>query len=483
MRYQRRLAGVVLVGITCEFIHTINEKALLSMVAIAKRLVSAHKISLLQREHFKATHDPVTGLLNQIALDEYIEQQIMISTRYDRSFALLMIEIDPPEEVVASNSKITLNSLLLDFAKRIKCCVRRTDIVARVDSNVFSVLLTDIQNFRNAVRVVENINHQLLEPFLVKDGQYAVKAVIGIEVFPHIDKTQKSFSETAFIAMCRARNIPGRNYVFYDEDLDQKISRQIFLEKTIGEAIDQQLYDIHYLPINSIHGNRLSCMQADVAWHSEQLRETDPAAINECIETLELSKLFGDVQLSRICQKLTYWKQDAELCDKPVFLALGSAQFNDRQMPERYKKIVQASGVAPENIGLLINEELILQDIDAAIRQIGALKQQGFRIIIDKFCCGLSYLGKFAPGMVDMIRLDANTIAHIDERMEWLCVVEGLLRIARQLNIQTITNGIDNDFQYQTLLNVDADYWQGNYVYILSEESDLAVMNGDNNIK
>ena len=449
------------------------------MVAIAKRLVPAHKISLLQREHFKATHDPVTGLLNQIALDEHIEQQIMISTRYDKAFALLMIELDPPQELVTSNSKITINTLLLDFAKRIKSCVRRTDTVARVDSNLFGVLLHDIQNFRNVVKVVENINHQLLEPFLVNDGQYTVSAVIGIEVFSGADKTQKSFNENAFIAMCRARNTVDRNYVFYDEDLDQKISRQIYLEDSIREAIDRQQYDIHYLPINSTLGNRLSCMQADVVWHSEQLREINPVTVSEYIETLELSKLFGDIQLSTICQKLAHWERDVEFYDKPVFLALGNSQFDDQQMPVRYRKIVEASGVKPEKIGLLISEEHILRDVDVALRQIQALKREGFNIIIDKFCSGLSYLGKFAHGMVDMIRLDTDMISRIDERMEWLCVVEGLTRIARQLNIQTILDGIDSDFQFQTMLNVNADYWQGHYVYIVNQEYDLAAISGE----
>ncbi|HEY5602573.1 MAG TPA: EAL domain-containing protein [Gammaproteobacteria bacterium] len=441
------------------------------MVAIAKRLVPGHKISLLQRDHFKATHDPVTGLLNQIALDEHIEQQILVSARYDKSFALLMVELDPFQEFVAINSKITANTVLLEFARRIKRCVRRTDTVARVESNVFSVLLPDIQSFRNVVKVVENINHQLLDPFLVKDAQHHVTAVVGIEVFPSPSKDQahKSFSENAYIAMCRAKTATGRNYVFYDDDLDQSINRQICVEKIICEAIGHQEYDIHYLPINSVRGNELSCLQADIVWHSGQLREISPKTIIEYIDTLELSKLFGDIQLSLICQKLAHWKQDIEFVGKPVFLALSDSQFHDQQMPNRYKKIVVSAGVAPESIGVTIMESQILRDIDFAQQQIRALKQEGFKIIIDGFCCGLSYLGKFAHGMVDMIRLDGDIISRLDERLEWLCVLEGLTRIAQQLNIQTVVDGIHNDFQYQTLLNVSADYWQGDYVYILNQ--------------
>ncbi|WP_455222883.1 EAL domain-containing protein [Kaarinaea lacus] len=450
------------------------------MVAIAKRLVPTHKISLLQREHFRATHDTVTGLLNQIALDEYIEQQIMVSTRYDKSFALLMIELDPHQEIVAGNSKQITNTLLLDFAKRLKCSVRCTDIVARVENNVFSILLSDIQDFRNVVKVVENINHQLVDPFLVKDGQYVVNATIGIEVFPNTEKSHKSLSDNAFIAMCRARHVSGKNYVFFDNDLDQKINRQIYLEDTIREAIEQQQYDIHYLPVNTIHGNALSCMQADVVWYSELLRKTNAETIKEYIESQELSKLFGEVQLTLICQKLSRWVRDIELNNKPVFIALDKSQFDDRQLPDRYQKIMDASGVATEMIGLMVKEQYILENVNYAVHQIHALKEKGFNIVIDRFCCGLSYLGRFAHGMVDMIKLDAEVISRLDERMEWLAVVEGLIRIARQLDIQTLIDGINNDFQYQTLLNMNADYWQGDYAYILNQGFDLHVIETEN---
>ena len=277
------------------------------MVAIAKRLVPAQKISLLQREHFKATHDSVTGLLNQIALDELIEQKIMLSARYNKSFALLMIELDPFQEMTSINSKSTANTVLLDFARRIKACVRSTDTVARIESNVFCILLPDMHDFRNVVKVVDSINFQLLSPFLVNGVQYSIHSAIGIEVFPNGDRTRKSLIEHSYIAMCQSRNIDDRNYCFYDDEIDKKINQQLEIENDIRSAIDQQEYDIHYLPVNSVKGSDLALLQADIVWHSEQLRNINPQVINEYIEALNLSNLFGDIQLTTVFHKLERW--------------------------------------------------------------------------------------------------------------------------------------------------------------------------------
>jgi diguanylate cyclase (GGDEF)-like protein len=447
----------------------IKQRGLTVMVAIAKRLVPAQKISLLQREHFKATHDSVTGLLNQIALDELIEQKIMLSARYNKSFALLMIELDPFQEMTSINSKSTANTVLLDFARRIKACVRSTDTVARIESNVFCILLPDVHDFRNVVKVVDSINFQLLSPFLVNGVQYSIHSAIGIEVFPNGDRTRKSLIEHSYIAMCQSRNIDDRNYCFYDDEIDKKINQQLEIENDIRSAFDQQEYDIHYLPVNNVKGSGLALLQADIVWHSEQLRNINPQAINEHIESLNLSNLFGDIQLTTVFQKLERWENDVEYNNKPVLVALTEHQFNDRTLPDRYGKIISSTSGAAEKVGLLVKESFILQDVEFAVSQIHRLKSQGFMVVIDEFCCGLSYIGKFTHNAVDLIRLDGQMITNMDDQIEWLCVVEGIIRIAGQLGIKTVIKSIDSEFQYQTLLNVNADYWQGNYALMFDD--------------
>ena len=163
------------------------------MVAIAKRLVSAHKISLLQREHFKATHDALTGLINQIALDERIEYEISLGARYHKSFAVLMLEISHFRTVAQNSSKATANTILIDFAKRLKSCVRSTDTVARFEGDIFVVLLPDVDDVRNIVKVIESINVHLLDPSIINDKEFALNTSIGVSVYPGDGEAKKQF--------------------------------------------------------------------------------------------------------------------------------------------------------------------------------------------------------------------------------------------------------------------------------------------------
>ena len=447
------------------------------MVAIAKRLESGHKTSLLQREHFKATHDPVTGLLNQIALNERIEQEIALGTRYSKSFAIMMLELDQFRDAAFNHSKTISNHLLMDFAKRIKGCVRSTDTLARLESDVFVILLPDVQNYRNVAKVIENINLHLTDPFSINDSQYVVNAKIGISLFPHDGHACKTLIERAHVALFQNRGNVVRNYGFYDEDIDSQVVNSIGFERKVRDAIKQHAYDIHYLPINSLDDNGQSFVEAETVWHDAELRSYSDKEVDECIESLEMSKLFGDIQLTSICQQLATWENDAEYNNTPVFIRLSNAQFKDTQLANRYEAILNKQMVKPENIGFVVKEHYILQDTDVASRQIAALKQLGCRVIIDEFSCGLSYVGKLNMSAIDMIRLNGDLIKQMDEQIEWLCIVEGVIRIGKQLGISTIIGNVDNGYQYQTLLNVNGDYWQGDYVYLLNDAQGLVVAN------
>lgn len=439
------------------------------MVAIAKRLESSHKTSLLQREHFKATHDPVTGLLNQIALNERIEQEIALGTRYSKSFAILMVELDQFRDAAINHSKSVSNHLLMDFAKRLKGCVRSTDTLARLESDMFLVLLPDINNHRNVVKVVENINQHLLDPISINDAQYHVRANIGVSLFPDDGYASKMLIERAHVALFQNRGNMLRNYGFYDEEVDHQVVRAIDFENRVREAIEQHTYDVHYRPIKNLADNHLSFVEAETIWHDSALREETEQDIDACIDALEMSKLFGDVQLNGICQQLAGWKDDMEFSNTPVFIALTDAQFEDAQLVKRYEAIIDKHAIAPELIGFIIKEHNILQDTDLAARQIGGLKQLGCRIMIDEFSCGLSYVGKLTLSAIDLLRLNGELIKRMDEQIEWLCIVEGVIRIGKQLGVSTIINSVDNSYQYQTLLNINGDYWQGEYAYLMHE--------------
>lgn len=437
------------------------------MVAIAKRLASAHKISLLQREHFKATHDPLTGLLNQVALDDRIEHEISMGARYKKKFAVVILEVDKLQDSSSAFSRSFTNKLIIDFATRLKNCIRSTDMIARYEENIFAILLPDVPTTRSVIKVIQSINIELLSPFSVNDKNLLITPTIGISLYPHDAETRQQLIEQAHIAMCQAKTEDNRNYRYYSTDVDSATVRQIQTEEKIRGAIDAHFYDIHYQPVHAMNDGVTYFVDSVVHWSDPALDSEPPQLIAKAIDTMDLGKLFVDIKLNEICRQILIWEAGRAYTKIPVLLNVPNEQFQDVDLADRFKLIVKNQNVSPECIALVIDERSVLNDTGFAMQQLKALKQCGFKVVIDNFSSGLSYIGKLSNELVDLIRIDSQMVDEMDNCMDWLCVLGGIVNIAQSLRIDTIIAGINNEYQYKTLQNIGSSYWQGDYSYLM----------------
>ena len=438
------------------------------MVAIAKRLVSAHKVSLLQREHFQATHDPLTGLINQVALEERIEHEIAIGARYQKSFALLMLEIDQFQDLSQNFSKSISNKLLIDFSYRLKACVRSTDTVARFENNIFVILLPDVPDVRNAVKVIQSINVELLSPFPIEDKELLLTPTIGVSLYPSDGESKQQVIEQAHIAMCQARNEHGRNYRYYSTDVDSEVELKISTEEKIRYAIDSHNYEICYQPVHALENSVTSFVEARFQWNDPGLYGLSHGHVLDAINSMEMGKLFTDISLNEVCQQISIWEAGRANTKVPVLFELTYSQFQEVDLANRFAMILKNQNVSPGGIALVISESSIIEEIEFALHQLKSLKEVGFKIVIDKFCCGLSYIGKMPAGLVDLIRVDARMITDLNTQRDYLCVLDGIVKIANQLHIGSIIPGVNSEGHYRNLQKIASGYWQGDYSDLMS---------------
>ncbi len=442
------------------------------MVAIAKRLASAHKMSLLQREHFKATHDPLTGLINQVTLDQRIDHEIALGARYQKTFALLTLEVGSFQGGAHQIGKSATDKLFIDFAKRLQNCVRSTDTIARYDENLFVILLPDVPSARNIVKVVQSINIDLLSPFSVEDREIILSPAVGISLYPGDGESRQQLIEQAQIAMCQARNDELKNYRYYATDIDAEIANQIQIEEKIRFAIDSHTYDIHYQPVHMLEKSVTSYVEAVVHWQESELCSLNSSQINNTVDAMELGKLFAEITLNEICRQISIWEAGRAHTKVPVMFEVASGQFKDLDLVKRFTMILKNQSISPDSIAIVLDEKIILEDIGFAVQHIKALKQAGFKIVIDNFSSGLSYIGKISDNLVDLIRINSQMIDDLDDCMDWLCVVEGIVRIAQNLRIDAIISGIDNQYQYKTLQTISGAFWQGDYSYVMGNNAE-----------
>lgn len=175
---------------------------------IAKAIVrrKMHQMELIHMANF----DKLTQLPNRVLFMDRLSQNIHQAIRYKRVFALLFIDLDGFKAVNDSLGHDAGDDLLSQTARRLSTSIRKSDTVARIGGDEFTIILSVIKKEGDAIQVAEKIIDRLSDPFQIKENQAKIGASIGISIFSQETETAESLIKKADRAMYAAKN-QGKN--------------------------------------------------------------------------------------------------------------------------------------------------------------------------------------------------------------------------------------------------------------------------------
>ncbi|MBM3202909.1 GGDEF domain-containing protein [Candidatus Woesearchaeota archaeon] len=165
-----------------------------------------HEQDVLRQAHF----DTLTGLPNRNLLYDRFSRCLSVAQRYERQLAILFIDLDLFKEVNDSYGHPTGDQVLYNTARRILCCLRESDTVARVGGDEFVILLPEISGLEEACVVADKILASLRSPMQVMDFTISISSSIGIALYPLHGTTEESLVNAADQAMYQSKK-QGRN--------------------------------------------------------------------------------------------------------------------------------------------------------------------------------------------------------------------------------------------------------------------------------
>ncbi|MEI7455239.1 MAG: diguanylate cyclase [Nitrosomonadales bacterium] len=166
--------------------------------------------------HWQANYDPLTNLPNRRLFQDRLSQAIKLAHRTELPLALLFIDLDYFKEINDSLGHANGDVLLMEVARRIGSCVREADTVARLGGDEFTVILPELSDSAQILRVANNIVEKLSQPFFFVNNEtgYTVSASIGIANYPQDATDANGLIKCADKAMYAAK-AEGRNRFVY----------------------------------------------------------------------------------------------------------------------------------------------------------------------------------------------------------------------------------------------------------------------------
>jgi diguanylate cyclase (GGDEF)-like protein/PAS domain S-box-containing protein len=216
-RFRRKDGSAVDVEISVNLIGY-REKEIMCVVA---RDISPRLLAERQLAH-TATHDPLTNLVNRLLLYDRLAQELARARRHKKKIAVINFDLDRFKRVNDTLGHGMGDQLLKAVGVRLKTLLRESDTLARMGGDEFMVVLPDIKQEEDVVRVAENILQAVSEPFDLESFKIPITASVGIAFYPGDGKDSEALMKAADLAMYEAKSQGGNTSCRYSSELKAK---------------------------------------------------------------------------------------------------------------------------------------------------------------------------------------------------------------------------------------------------------------------
>ena len=412
-----------------------------------------------------AFYDPLTGLPNRMLLMDRMHHALASAQRHNYGGALLFIDLDNFKQLNDTLGHDQGDLLLQQVATRLNACVRSVDSVARLGGDEFVVMLEELSPKPHELalhaRVVgEKILSALAVPYALSGYQYRSTPSIGIAPFHGSATSVGELLKQADLAMYQAKTA-GRNTLrFFDPNMQAVVTARAALETDLRSALAQEEFLLHYQPQMHESG-RCVGVEALVRWAHPQRGMVSPAQFIPLAEETGLILPLGRWVLQTACQRLALWQADPDLCHLTIAVNVSSRQFRHAGFVEDIARILAQTGAPAERLKLELTESLLVEDMEATIATMVALRSYGVGFSLDDFGTGYSSLSYLKRMPLHQLKIDQSFVRDLLTDPNDAAIVETIIGLSRNLGLDVIAEGVETTEQQAMLAAAGCQYYQG----------------------
>jgi diguanylate cyclase (GGDEF)-like protein/PAS domain S-box-containing protein len=411
---------------------------------------------------YQAFHDHLTELPNRSLLIDRLNQALAQSRRRGHTLALLYLDLDNFKVINDSLGHAAGDELLIEVSRRLRAVLREEDTAARLGGDEFAVLLHVVDGVGAAIDVAERIIERLREPFSIAERSVNVTTSVGIVLSAHVEDEPNVLLQRADIAMYRAKGRGKNDYDMFDADMYAEALARLELEHDLRQALERDELFVHFQPVVNLTSRAVIGWEALMRWRHPERGRVSPADFIPVAEEVGTILQLGKWVLTAACKSVRHYLDDAPSGGRiSLSVNLSARQFQNPTLVADIEAALAASGLSPGALVLEITESVVMEDAEATVERLHALKRLGIRIAIDDFGTGYSSLAYLRRFPVDYIKIDRAFIEDAGRDVGGATLVQGIINLAHALGIRVVAEGVETVAQHDLLVRLGCDLAQG----------------------
>ena len=420
-----------------------------------------------------AFHDPLTLLANRSLFWNRVEHALALAQRTSQRVAVMFIDLDNFKNVNDSLGHDAGDRLLQAAAQRLVKSTRPSDTVARLGGDEFAILLEGIGSDADVERVARSVSEAFNRPLLVDGRETAATASIGVACSQPGDDAEQML-RNADIAMYGAKAAGKARLVVFQAHMQEQLHDRLRLEQDIDLGLARDEFFLEFQPVVDLTSRELLGVEALLRWNHPQRGVVMPS---DFIPIAEESGRIIDLSrwvLIEACTRVRVFSESVTAGQGlRVAINISGRHLQQGNLVEDVRRALEVTGIEPGSLVIELTEGTIMQNTEGNLERFRDLKALGVRLAIDDFGIGyssLSYLHRFP---IDIMKIDRAFVSRMTEQNGGPELARAVVMLGTTLGLETIAEGIENEDQVATLLDLGCVAGQG---FLFAGSSSLEVV-------
>ncbi len=323
----------------------------------------------------------------------------------------------------------------------------------------------------NAEQIAQRLLQGIAAPINVEGHEFSMTASVGIARADmgdavHVDDLMRN----ADVAMYAAKSGGKGTCRSFASEMHTAVLDRLELKRELQAAIEREEFELYYQPVVNLESMEIVSLEALIRWNHPVRGFVPPDQFIGIAEETGAIVSIGRWALRTACAKAARIQQQIGDRAPTIAVNISGRQLQEPGLVDDTLKVLMQTGLAPEKLVLEITETVMISDFDFALSRLRELRNCKIRVALDDFGSGYSSLNYIRRLPIDLLKIDREFIADINESAEVAAMAETILDLTRILSVDAVAEGIETEEQLATLRRLGCRLGQG-YLFMRPVDS------------
>ncbi len=409
--------------------------------------------------------DPVTHLPNRREFRRFMTAKtVAVDEGTEKGFALVYLDVDGFGAINDEEGPEFGDILLKIIGQRLHHSIRGKDMVARLDADLFGVLLTDVSSANTIATIISKMRDALDKPVILEGRNLAITASIGVSVYAQDAVVVDQLEKYADVALFRARRLGTQAIQFYAQSVEASSADRIAVRVSLEQALEQDRFDLEYMPMRPVGGKDIDGLEVLLRLDHPAFGRLPPESFLQVAEDTGLIIPMGVWVIHHAINEIRALEQQGGE-RPPLYFNLSRSQLQRPNLIFDLDHVALEKNIELSTLGVEFREEALNQDNRKVIvDNLKQLRDRGIQVTLDRFGSGMFSLRYLSDLPLTGVKIDRSFIHASVSDPSGERIIAAIINLAKSLSLETIAVGVETEEQEQLLLQHGCDRLQGGIV-------------------